>query len=342
MKKNTNLNLILYLTLSSVFFNFILLNNVSITYFPSIAFLIPLIMGVLSILLFIFLPKQKNEFIKHNTFVKLISFLYYIGLNILLLLLCTYVLNYYFYPKTNFLLLSTLFSLVILLISLYKTKHIYDISFTIFLFIFISNFILLFNTSYGDFDLLFNIRINTLFNNKWFLLLSLLFIQLDPICFYLNNIIEEKSNMRKSIIISTIISSAISCMTILINYLYYSSSYLSEAIFPSFSFISCLLGPEFLDYFTIIILINTLTYCLLKSSLNISLISSNYYSKSIINIITIAFVLFITNLIYQYEFLSFYQFKYLGITLSLILLIIYIWLVISKGGNKSAFTFNKR
>lgn len=340
--KNDNLNFTLYLTISSIFFNFIFLNNISITYFKNIAFLIPLVLGAISILFIIILPKQpiNNKYL--SKFIKLTVSLYYIVFNAIIILTCVYILTYYFYQKTSFLLMSLLISLVIILLTEFSSKHLYDISLTLYLFIIIFNGILIFNTSFFNIDLIHNINFTHFFNNDLLILLSMLFILFDPITHYISNIPNENINLKSNIIISIAISTLISSLTIFINYLYYSSSYLSQSLFPALSFISSLFGPEFLDYFTILILINTLVFTLLKASINITTIKEYFKKVPFLNIILTIFIFIMSNLIFKYKEQTIFKDFYIGFILTFFIFIIYFWLIKNKEVNLDATTNIKK
>ena len=234
--------------------------------------------------------------------------------------------------------MSLLISLVIILLTEFSSKHLYDVSLTFYLFIIIFNLILLFNTSFFNIDLIHNIRIKPLMNNNFLLILSLLFIVLDPITHYITRVPSKNINIKKSIIISIIISTLTSSIMIFINYLYYSSSYLSQNMFPAFSFISSLLGPEFLDYFTILILINSLAFTLLKVSINITYIKDYFKKIPYLNVIITVFIFVISNLIFKFSHLLIIDDKYIGFILTLLIFIIYFWICKHKEGRVDATT----
>lgn len=333
MKKQNNLNFIIYSILSSTFLNFILLNNLSISYFPKIAFLIPLICGAISIIFILFLPKQNNHIKRPNIFIKIISSLYYVIFSIIIIMLCSKIINFYFFQKTSFFLITLLISLIIILITSYSKKHIYDISLTLFLFVFLINVIMIFNTSFIDTDLIYNIKLNATFNNNYLLLIPIIYITLDPIQMYLSQDLYENVNIRNSLIVSTIISSIVSSFLIFINYLYYSDTYLYKQMFPSFAFINSLLGPEFLDYFTILILIITFTYTLLKVSFNISVINSYFKKTNLASFLIVMFIFVNTNILFKYPYI---EYRYLGSLLTVLVFIIYIWIIINKEAKNNA------
>lgn len=337
MKKQSTLNLTIYLTISQLLLHYVIINNVSIYLFPNAAFLVPLIVGLITILFVLLLPKAPIRFKKFNSLIKITYSLYYILFSIIILAFSTYIINYYFYPKTNFFLLTLLFSLVIMLLSSYPTKHLFDVSLTIYLVIFLLNFILLFNTSFIDLDLIYNIDLKVQFSN-YIPIILLLSISLEPINNYLLNIHEENIKIKRSIIISTIITSIVSSILIFINYLYYSDIYLKNILFPSFSFIYSLLGPEFIDHFTIIILFNTLAYSILKISFNISSISSLFNKTSFIKYFQIILIFILTNLIYKYSHLELLKLEYALFVLLILILTIYFFILINKKEKKDAFT----
>lgn len=337
MKKQSTLNLTIYLTITQLLLSFVITNNVSIYLFPKAGFLVPLVTGFITILFILILPKIPLRNKKHNFFIKSTYSLYYIVFSIIILMFSTYIINYYFYPKTSFFLLTLLFSLVIMLLSTYSTKHLYDVSLTIFILIIFINFILIFNTSFIDLDLLFNIDLKLNYKNFMPLIL-LLGITLEPINNYLLDIHEDNVLVKRSIIISTLIASIISSIIIFINYLYYSDIYLMNTLFPSFSFIFSLLGPEFIDHFTIVILFNTIIYSILKISMNISIVGSSFKHSSLRNFILVFIIFFLSNLIYKYSYLGFFKLEYVMLTLLILILPIYFFIILNKKEKKDAIT----
>lgn len=337
MKKRSTLNLTIYLTISQLLLHYVIINNVSIYLFPNAAFLVPLIVGLITILFVLLLPKAPIRFKKFNSLIKITYSLYYIVFSIIILVFSTYIVNYYFYPKTSFFILTLLFSLVIMLLSSYSTKQLYDVSLTVFLFIFLINFILLFNTSFIDFDLVYNIDLKNKLTD-YIPIIILLSFSLEPINNYLLNIHEENVKVKHSIIISTLITSIVSSIVIFINYLYYSDTYLKNTLFPSFSFIYSLLGPEFIDHFTIVILFNTLAYCILKVSMNISIVNSFFNKNSFIKYLSVILIFVLTNLIYKYSHLEFLKFEYALFVLLVLIITIYFFILMNKKEKKDAFT----
>lgn len=335
MKKQSTLNLTIYLTISQLLLSFVITNNISINLYPKVAFFVPFFIGIVTIVFSLFLPKKilVNKCI--TTFVKVISSLYYILLNTIIMMYSIYILIYYFYPKTSFFLFTSLLCLIVILLSSYNLKHLYDVSLTIYIIAFLFNLILLLNTSFIDLDLIYNIDLNLkhYINIAPLILLSFSF---EPIGHYIINIHENTTLIKRSIIISTLITSVISTIIIFINYLYYSDSYLVNTLFPSFSFIFSLLGPEFIDHFTIIILFNTLTYCLLKVSFNTSIIGSFSKKPVFTKILTTLIIFILSNLIYKYSNLDILKFEYLGLILLIFIIILYFFILLNKKEKNNA------
>ena len=324
MKKQSTINLIIYLTLSTFFLYFSYINNYLIKVFPHSSFIFPLLIGLLIILLTILIPVKhinvNNTSIIKNVFLSL----YYIAFNCILLTNTCNILIYYFYPNISFLLLSILLILIIFLFALFKTKQLFDVSLLIYIIIIISNFIIIFNTSIPNFNILYNIRNTFHLKFDFILFIPLLFMLLEPLFLMINSSKENIPNIKKTIILSTLISSILATIFIFLNYLFYNSTYLTQLSFPSFAFLTSFLGPEFLDHFQIIILPSTLAYSLLKISLNISLVSSNFDKPKVIILVNSILIFIITNIMYRYTSSKSF------IILFLILLLNFIPLIFNK------------
>ena len=331
--KNNNINMSLYISLSNYFYSFLILNNLSIKINESVAFLLPLILCAVSLILFSLLPKHafKKE---NNKFIKIILTVYALLSSVLLISFSSKLLSYYFYNNNSFILITLLLLFICLLISTFKQIMIFDISTTVFIIVFIINLIVLLNTSTPSFNLLYNINIYDIANNKTFLVLCMLFILLEPIIFYLNDL-SNNANIKMCTCASTIISMVISSILIFVNYLYYSKEYLSLNIYPFFTAINSFLGPEFIDHFTIIILINTVSFTLLKISYYLSLASSftnsNKFSKVFFTLTIFLACIFIFNINLSNYLINII----LCSILTIILIIIYLY-IIRKGAKQYA------
>lgn len=310
--KNT-LNFIIYQVSSISLFSFILLNHVSISLYPSMGFIIPLILGIISIALVYFLPKNSMN-IKINNFLKILIKIYLIFTSSIIISTSCFIICFYFYTNMSYLLCALLILLMTFLLSFFKSKHLYDLTVSLFLILIVVNLLPIFNTSDISIDLLYNIKLSNILPKNILLLLSMLFIFLDPIIFYFNDFTSNYINKRKAIILSIIISSFISSITIFINYLYYSNLYLSKTLFPAFSSLTSFLGPEFIDHFTILILINVVFFALMRVSFNITLLIDNKQSSySIDKLLYSIFIFLFVNFIFIFssKIYNFYLILYL-------------------------------
>ena len=143
----------------------------------------------------------------------------------------------------------------------------------------------------------------------------------EPIILTLNKNMDIQTNIKGTLIISVVISSIISTAHILLNYLFYCSSFLEQLSFPSFAFLSLFLGPEFLDYFHIIILTTSLGYTLLKIAYNVSILSNTKGISLKRSFFLLLLVFILTNLLYKYSSLNYNFILLILISINLILLI---------------------
>lgn len=325
MKKQNNLNFIIYHTLLSTLGLFLVCNNYLIKINPKSSFIWIIVLGLLSIILLLFLP-NKIDNKKHQNIIKHLLSLYYILSSSLYLSLATYIIIYYFFSNMNYFILPLLLLLMILLFSFFKKVILYNVGLLILIITFLLNFVFIFNTSLGDINLIHNI-INSKFSIINFVkLFSMLFLFIDPIAFYYNNIIDNKTNIKKSIIISNTFATIISSFTILINYLFYSYQYLDTINYPAFSSIFLFLGPEFIDHFSIMILINILIFIFLKCSMNINSISS----KKFINIFSCLIIYLVIIISFKY-YTNYIELTYhFGLILSILILLIYLFTIFGK------------
>lgn len=323
MKKQNNLNFIIYHTLLLTLGLFLVCNNYVMRVDSKSSIILLLIPSIISIICLLFLPNKISTSFKKNKFISLTLSLYYIISTSLFISLATYIIIFYFFSNMNFLMLSLLLLLMVFLFSTFNKKAIYNVGLLILIITFLLNFVFLFNTSLGELNLIYNV-----INSKITLVnslksLCLLFIFLDPIVFYYNNIIDNKNNIKRNIIISIICSSLISILSIGINYLFYSHQYLQTLIYPAFSSIFLFLGPEFIDHFSIMILINILVFIYVKCSLNLNSISKNSSLNIFSCLLIYLLIIFMFNIFNSYTKLTFF----FGIILTILILIIYMFTI---------------
>lgn len=342
MKNQKTINFIIYQSLTYIFSFYYILNNYLIKYFPKYSFMIPVMLCIILLPFLILLPKYNLSRFKNSFLLKFIKSTYYLLSNIVYITIGVYTITHYFYGNIGFNLLTVLFVLIILLISLFKNKQIYNITTTIFIIVFALNFLILLNTSFGDLKLLYDLDFKNIFNKDVVYIIGILFLFLDPIIFYFNNSIESNINIKKSIIISLLISSSLTSLIIFVNYLFYSHAYLQTLIFPAFSSLSVYLGPEFIDHFTILILINVFVFIILKCSFNVTLIVSDIHNSNLTNIIA-CLIMLITSFVMFKIFNNYYQIIfYIGIISTLLLIILFIFIILNKEVRTNASTEVKK
>ena len=167
MKKQFNINFILYQTISTILFSFLVCNNYFIHINSKIAFFYPIILSIGSIILFLILPSKTTFTYKEKSIINICLSLYYVISSSLIICLSSYIIIFYFFGNMSYLLLALLLSLMCLLFSLFDIKVIYNVSILIFAICIILSSILLFNTSFFNIELLHNIQLNSLFKSKF-------------------------------------------------------------------------------------------------------------------------------------------------------------------------------
>lgn len=331
MTKNKNIQFIIFQTILSSLSYFLLLNHLIITNFPKIAFLIPLFIGTLTIILFLILPK-KNIFL-NNKIIKTILSIYLYLSSALYIIICSYIITHYFFTNMPYLQSSIILILIILLFSSFKNKYVYDVSSFAFLILIFVNLIVIFNTSFFKTDLIYNISLSFNFSNYSLLyIISFLYLFLDPIITYF---IQNDISIKKNIIISTIISSLFSSITIFINYLYFGYQYLKLSLFPGFNALITFIGPEFIDHFTILILIDVLCWCVLKCAYNISYIESIFPKKVYSSGLSFIILYPICYFTFKYS-QGFREINFIfGLILTFIIFIIYLYILRKRQINET-------
>ena len=326
MTNNKNIQFIIFQTVLSSLSFFLLFNHLCISNFPKISFLIPIALCVLTIMLFAILPDKFN-FTNSKIFKIVITIYLYLS-TALYIIISTYIITDYFFTNMPYLQSSIILILIILLFSNFKNKYIYDVSSIIFLILIFINLITIFNTSIFKTDLLYNISFNENITNYSLLyMVSFLYFFLDPI---INYFIHDDINIKKGIITSNIISSIVSFITIFINYLYFGYQYLEMSLFPGFSALITFIGPEFLDHFTILILINALCWVLLKGAYNISYIGNIFKNNVYSNLLSFILLFAVCYFTFRYSF-GFSQINFLfGLVLSILIFFIYFFIIIKK------------
>lgn len=279
MKNKINLQLmylfnIIFFTfgLSLTSYSSLLINKVSY-----ISWLIPIITIPISILLFYFLPNNKNIIIKlkNNMIFKLVIVCYNLLSTIFLTYYTIKILTNWFYTNTNILIFIFFFS-AIYLIGLIKINTIIRVGFIwsiLFLFILITLIFI-----QNDLELSFIKPI--IINNNILSCLFYLTLPLDNILYLLINTntdnIPTKKNMTKGIIISLLIASLHLFLSLtIVNYRFYE---LLET--PSINIFFMFYTKNYIGHYDIALIILLLITYFYKSSLY-SNISLQFFDKKI-------------------------------------------------------------
>lgn len=341
MKNGTTFKYTIYNTLLLIFSSVFISNHILITKYPKISFLIPFFILIIVLFFYFFLPKMSNSKyfnkIVNQPIIKTILMIYLYGSTMTFLVASISTVTTIFYSSMPYVQCGIILLLMILFFSCFSLNQLYDLSLLIFIFCFLFNFIGLKNTT----NICFFLPANLSFEfKKPYLFLSLIYLQLDSIIFYFFNITKDSINIKKSIIISTIISTCISSLLIFNNYLFYTYKYFSSAFFPGFSASLLYLGPEFLEHFDILILISLITWILLKGSTNLRLLfdlrkaKKNNFFQVILGLIVLVNIY----LIYRFNINWINYVIVSGYILSLLIFIIFGYLVYLKGETNHVIT----
>lgn len=326
MNKAKNIQFIIFQSVLSSLSYFLLLNHLCISNFPRISFVIPIVLGIFTIIFFTLLPKKNS--LLNNNFVKTCLTIYLYLSTTLFIIINSYIITDYFFTNMPFLQTSIILILIILLFSNFKINYVYDVTSFVFLILIIINSIIIFNTSFFKIDLLYNLSFNEKINSYSLLyIISFLYLFFDPI---INYFIHEEITLKKNLIISTIISSIFSFITIFINYLYFAHQYLEFSLFPGFNALLTFIGPEFLDHFSILILIDALCFVILKGSYNISIIRNLFKDNVYSNILSFVILFSICYIIFNYT-IGFSELNLIvGIVLTVLIFLIYFFIILRK------------
>ena len=330
MKNKINLQLmylfnIIFFTfgLSLTSYSSLLINKVSY-----ISWLIPIMTIPISILLFYFLPNNKNTIIKlkNNMIFKLVIVCYNLLSTIFLTYYTIKILTNWFYTNTNILIFIFFFN-AIYLIGLIKTNTIIRVGFIwsiLFLFILITLIFI-----QNDLELSFIKPI--IINNNILSCLFYLTLPLDNILYLLINTntdnIPTKKNMTKGIIISLLIASLHLFLSLtIVNYRFYE---LLET--PSINIFFMFYTKNYIGHYDIALIILLLITYFYKSSLY-SNISLQFFDKKIKPLICFIFSILsfciLKTLIFNHNYINKVKWILFGL-----LLLVYLFIVFYRKEN---------
>ncbi len=266
-----NLKIIFLTFCHLVILNSIIGSNLAMYLSPQYAYLVPLMLGGITILLFIILPKFQSSYIsnilKHN-FLRLIIALYSILSTILILYVVFKIIaiKIYFMTPTYLLIILSLF--FIFLLCKLNLKQLVSLKILVYVLVLLSTLIMFADTNEFDFRLLLPLRIKL---DKPYRLLVSSFLYLDSILYLLiplqNKIVISKFNF----VIGTALGSILSAWFIIYSYASLNYKFFIDLPFPAMYRYRIYAGPKYLEHLDVFFDFFVCAFFILKSAFNLEL-----------------------------------------------------------------------
>ena len=320
-----NLKIIIISTINIIMLNNIIGSNYLMDTFNNNSFLFPLIIGVLSILLILLVPKLSKKTyssILKSTFIRFIISLFLFLFIITLLLFSFYIISErFFYLTPTYLIIAfTMFFIFLSLKSFYKTIS-NILLFSSIIIILISSFHL-FNFYPYDFNL---IKLDTSFISTSYKSLFMIVYTIEIIIFlFIPSSFSKVA--KKDLIISIIVGSIISSLLILENYLFVSSTFYEGINFPSLYRFKLYSGPKYIEHFDNFLSLIISIFIISKTIFYLELLRIFLHIKKKISyrLISTLFMSVILTFLFYHITYSSYVLSIFSIILSSLILLIYL------------------
>ena len=318
-----NLKLVLIYSLNIILLNNLVLSNYLMNSFNINSIYIILIMGIISIIFILILPKDLNKIVtslKFNKTFKIILGIYLLFMTIFTLAIITYhISERFFYLTPTFLIILFMLYFIFLLLKI-DLKQLSNILLLSFIIILVISSFHLFNKA--NCDLYFLKDINFSLDNFHLVLLLSSFL-FDGLIFLIISNYTSDTISKKDIIISIIIGSIFSSLFILQSYSYITPDYYNSMNYPVLYRFRIYFGPKYIEHFDNFLLLVISFFIISKSTIYLELFRISFNFKKTIYFRLIIFILLC--LILSFLFYNFgYNIEHLKIPLIIISILLYI------------------
>lgn len=319
---------ILIMSLNIIFlFSFIFSNYLIKIYSNKVIFIF-IIIFIISLLLFILLPKSFPHILKNiynSKFIRYILIGYVIGSSLLIGYVLFNIISIRFFFVTPTFLIMIMFSYFIIIGLIFSLKSIINTTFFISIILLFLVLIPFISTSNRDINLLHRLDFKYSYN------LSFIFVTLIPLDNLLFLLIPNKKNIinKYDLLISCVIGLTISGWFIIDNFTFIDYSFFKDMNFGSLYRYKLYYGPKYIEHFDNFLNIILCCYLYLKCLINGKLLKSLLFIKNnVISSIGFSIVFLIFNIYIYYSFIFKIDYVLIPlIPLSILLLIIYIFII---------------
>lgn len=297
-----SIKVILLTFINTMFLNCIITSNILIYLFPRNAYIMSLLLGLFTSLLYIVLPLKRpncQNKVLNNNFTRIILIIYLILSTVLLTLTSTKILSdYFFFLTPTFLIITIL--LFFVACSIVNVRTIMNIMLLLFVILLITSHAHFLNTNYRDFRLLTPLSFHF---DKPYLALPLLFTYLDNILFFTIPSVTSTPPSKWNYVIGTLIGSLLSTWFIMDNYLFLDYHFFDNMLFPSLFRYRLYTGPKYIEHLDIFLCIYICAYIFIKLLFNLEILRQVFKRKNTLffRLTTTTFLgVIITFLFYNY------------------------------------------
>lgn len=275
-----NLKVIFLSFCNLVILNSMIGSNLAIRLSPAYAYFIPLIIGGISVILLIFIPKINNDSISKILKGKIFRFIIviYLFLSTIFILYTAFKLlafKLYFITPIYLLIIVSLF--FIFLLGKLNLKTIISVNTLIYILIIGSTFLMFADTNKNDFRLLLPFKF---YLNSPLRLLALIGIFLDSILYLFVPLTNNQTISKWNFVIGNILGSLLSSWFIIYSYTSLNYQFFIDLPFPALYRYRIYAGPRYLEHLDVFFDFFVCSYFILKATFNLELFRIYFKAKN--------------------------------------------------------------
>lgn len=306
-----NLKIIFLTFCHLVILNSIIGSNLAIYLSPEYAYIVPLLIGLIFVILFMIIPRFETSYISNILKGKFLRFIIviYSFLSTILILYITFkilAIKTYFMTPTFLLIIISLF--FIFLLGRLSLKYIISVKILVYVLVLISTLIMFSDTNEFDFRLLLPFKF---YLDKPYRLLAIFWIFFDSLLYFFIPLQDKKVLSKWNFVIGTIIASILSSWFIVYSYASLDYKFFIDLPYPALYRYRIYTGPKYLEHLDVFFNFFVCAFFILKSTFNLELcriylkVKNRYFYRlfiaTLLGVITIlAFYNTDNNLIYIY------------------------------------------
>lgn len=323
-----NLKVVFLSCCNLLFLNCMVTSNIAMKLYPESAYFVPLILGIITCLIYLLVPKLIENYqsaILKGYLTRILLLIYLLVSTIIIIYITFRILSYHFYFITPCYLLITITLFFVMLFGFITMKNLESITLICYITLFALTIFVIANVYNKDFRLLLPITFKF---DKPYLLLGLLGLMLDNILLIFIPT-ETKPTSKYSLILGTIIAVIFSSWYVLDSYTFVNFQYYEGLDFPALYRYKLYYGPKYIEHLDNFLCLSICSYMFLKTLFNLELFriylkaKNNIFYRFFISLsIGVICIFMMYNI--NFKFLYFYPII-LFLSVLIILIIVSLW-----------------